>query len=133
MWAGSAFVPGINAPFSARVAAALLVLCVGVFFGLAGTLSFLKAKTTVNPLRPEATSTLVSSGIYRYSRNPMYVGFALFLTAWACYLASPLSLLGVLGFVLYMNKFQIAPEERALTTLFKADFLAYQAKVRRWL
>lgn len=63
----------------------------------------------------------------------MYVGFAMFLTAWAFYLASPLLLLGVLGFILYMNRFQITPEERALTTLFGADFLAYQAKVRRWL
>lgn len=133
MWAGSVFAPSLNAAFSARVTATLLVLCIGVFFSLAGALSFRKAKTTVNPLKPETASALVSSGIYRYSRNPMYVGFALFLTAWACYLASPLSLLGVLGFVLYMNKFQIAPEERALTTLFKADFLAYQAKVRRWL
>ncbi len=133
MWAGSVFAPSLNAAFSARVTATLLVLCIGVFFSLAGALSFRKAKTTVNPLKPETASALVSSGIYRYSRNPMYVGFALFLTAWACYLASPLSLLGVLGFVLYMNKFQIAAEERVLKALFKGDFLAYQAKVRRWL
>ena len=133
MWAGSHYVASIDAALSVRVIAALLVLCAGVFFSLAGVVSFRRAKTTVNPLKPETASALVSSGIYLYSRNPMYVGFAMFLTAWACYLASAFLLLGVLGFVLYMNRFQIAPEERALTALFGADFLAYQAKVRRWL
>jgi len=63
----------------------------------------------------------------------MYVGFALLLLAWACYLASPLVLLGVLGFILYMNRFQISPEERALATLFGSEFQVYQAQVRRWL
>jgi protein-S-isoprenylcysteine O-methyltransferase Ste14 len=133
MWGGSAYAPSIDAALATRVVVALLAFCVGAFFCLAGVVSFRRAKTTVNPLKPETASALVSSGIYRYSRNPMYVGFALLLSAWACYLASPLLLLGVLGFVLYMNRFQIAPEERALTALFGADFVAYQAKVRRWL
>ncbi|MDP3814859.1 isoprenylcysteine carboxylmethyltransferase family protein [Pseudomonas sp.] len=133
MWGGSRYVPGIDAALSTRVVAALLAFCVGAFFCLAGVVSFRRAKTTVNPLKPETASALVSSGIYGYSRNPMYVGFAMFLMAWACYLASPLLLLGVLGFVLYINRFQIAAEERALTALFGADFVAYQTKVRRWL
>jgi protein-S-isoprenylcysteine O-methyltransferase Ste14 len=133
MWGGSAYLPSIDMAHLMRVVLALLVFCAGVFFALSGAVSFRRAKTTVNPLKPETASALVSTGIYRYSRNPMYVGFAMFLTAWALYLASPLLLLGVLGFVLYMNRFQITPEERALTSLFGADFLAYQAKVRRWL
>ena len=133
MWGGSAYLPSIDVAHSIRVVLALLVFCTGGFFDLSGAASFRRAKTTVNPLKPETASALVSTGIYRYSRNPMYVGFAMFLTAWAFYLASPLLLLGVLGFVLYMNRFQITPEERALTALFGADFLAYQAKVRRWL
>lgn len=133
MWGASANLPSIDAPHSMRAVFALLVFCAGVFFSLSGTVSFRRAKTTVNPLKPETASALVSTGIYRYSRNPMYVGFAMFLTSWAFYLASPLLLLGVLGFVVYMNRFQITPEERALTALFGADFLAYQAKVRRWL
>lgn len=133
MWLVARYVPSLDLALSVRVLLALLVSAIGVCFSVAGVLSFRQAQTTVNPLKPETASALVRSGIYRYSRNPMYVGFALFLTAWACYLASPLSLLGVLGFVLYMNKFQIAAEERALKALFKGDFLAYQAKVRRWL
>lgn len=133
MWAASANLPSIDAAHSTRAVLALLVFCAGVFFSLSGAVSFRRAKTTVNPLKPETASALVSTGIYRYSRNPMYVGFAMFLTAWAIYLASPFLLIGVLGFVVYMNRFQITPEERALTALFGADFLAYQAKVRRWL
>lgn len=112
---------------------ALPLIGAGLLFVLAGGISFRRARTTVNPLKPEAASALVTSGIYRYTRNPMYVGFALWLLAWGLYLASPLVLLGVLGFVLYMNRLQIAPEERALGRLFGADFAAYRQRVRRWL
>ena len=133
MWLAACYVPGFDLTYSVRVLVALLVLAIGVFFSVAGVLSFRQAQTTVNPLKPETASALVRSGIYQYSRNPMYVGFALFLLARACYLASPFALLGVLGFVLYMNRFQISPEERALTTLFGNEFQAYQAQVRRWL
>ncbi|WP_210307157.1 methyltransferase family protein [Paenochrobactrum gallinarii] len=87
----------------------------------------------INPLRPETTSALVTTGIYRYSRNPMYVGFALFLLAFAVLLSSPGALLGVLGFVLYIDRFQILPEEQALNVLFGADFTNYCTQVRRWL
>ena len=110
-----------------------ILIGAGLLFVLAGGISFRRARTTVNPLKPEAASALVTSGIYRYTRNPMYVGFALWLLAWGLYLASPLVLLGVLGFVLYMNRLQIAPEERALGRLFGADFAAYRQRVRRWL
>ena len=135
MWPAACYVPGLDLAYSVRVLVlvALLVLAIGVFFSVAGVLSFRQAQTTVNPLKPETASALVRSGIYQYSRNPMYVGFALLLLAWACYLASPFALLGVLGFVLYMNRFQISPEERALTILFGNEYQAYQAQVRRWL
>lgn len=133
MGVGANGLPSLGLGFAMRLTLALLVVCAGLFFVLAGGISFRRAKTTVNPLKPESASALVTSGIYRYTRNPMYVGFALFLVAWSLYLASPLSLLGVLGFVLYMNRFQITPEERALSQLFGSDFTAYQGKVRRWL
>ncbi|MNE93346.1 hypothetical protein D3C76_1077090 [compost metagenome] len=63
----------------------------------------------------------------------MYLGFATALVAWSLMLASPLTLLGVVAFVLYMNRFQIAPEERALATLFGEEFSRYRMQVRRWL
>ena len=133
MWLTARYTPGLAPAYSVRVMVALLVLAIGVFFSVAGVLSFRQAQTTVNPLKPETASALVRSGIYQYSRNPMYVGFALVLLAWACYLASLFALFGVLGFVLYMNRFQIRPEERALLTLFGSEYPVYQTQVRRWL
>ena len=133
MWLTARYTPGLAPANSVRVMVALLVLAIGGFFSVAGVLSFRQAQTTVNPLKPETASALVRSGIYQYSRNPMYVGFALVLLAWACYLASLFALFGVLGFVLYMNRFQIRPEERALITLFGSEYQVYQTQVRRWL
>ncbi|OWJ91537.1 protein-S-isoprenylcysteine methyltransferase [Pseudomonas sp. A46] len=125
--------PSIELAWAGRLATALPVLFLGLAVCVAGVLSFRRARTTVNPLQPQQASSLVEAGIYRYSRNPMYLGFALILAAWALALASPLALLGVLIFVLYMNRFQIAPEERALEALFGEAFDRYRARVRRWL
>ena len=133
MWLVSRPLPDVDAAVSWRSVASVVVLLAGVAVCLAGVLSFRHARTTVNPLKPETATSLVSSGIYRYTRNPMYLGFAVALVAWSIYLASPVSLLGVAGFVLYMNLFQIAPEEQALASLFGEDFTAYRAQVRRWL
>lgn len=116
-----------------RLILALGLLGLGVFFCVSGVVSFRRAKTTVNPLSPGSASSLVSSGIYRYSRNPMYVGFALMLLAWAAYLFAPVSIIGVAGFMVYMNKFQIEPEENALRELFGQEFSEYAQRVRRWL
>lgn len=112
---------------------AMLIVALGGFFSLAGVVSFRRAKTTVNPLKPETASSLVNSGIYRFSRNPMYVGFALFLFAWAIYLAAPVATIGVVFFVLYMNRFQIEPEEQALVKIFGDEFNLYCDRVRRWI
>ncbi len=127
------WLPSIELAWAERLATALPVLFLGLAVCVAGVLSFRRARTTVNPLQPQQASSLVEAGIYRYSRNPMYLGFALILAAWALALASPLALLGVLIFVLYMNRFQIAPEERALEALFGEAFDGYRARVRRWL
>ncbi len=108
-----------------------------VLFGLAlaalGFLEFRRAKTTINPLEPEAASSLVTRGIYAYTRNPMYIGFAAVLVGWAIYLAAPWSMLGPLAFVLFITKFQIRPEERALGSTFGAAYSDYVRKTRRWL
>lgn len=133
MWGVSNYLPGIELGVALRIIVAALVALIGGFFCLAGVVSFRRAKTTVNPLKPEAASALVSSGIYKISRNPMYVGFALFLVAWAVYLSSPWALVGVIGFVLYIDRFQIQPEERALAALFAAEFERYKNSVRRWV
>ncbi|MNJ74873.1 hypothetical protein D3C77_718740 [compost metagenome] len=87
----------------------------------------------VNPLKPASASALVTSGIYRVTRNPMYLGFALVLAAWTVFLASPFTLLGIAAFVLYIDRFQILPEERALHQLFGEAMDEYCARVRRWI
>jgi protein-S-isoprenylcysteine O-methyltransferase Ste14 len=84
-------------------------------------------------MKPASASSLVSSGVYRITRNPMYVGVLLVLVAWATFLAAPLALPGPLAFVLYIGRFQIAPEEAVLGKLFGAEYAEYKAKVRRWL
>ncbi len=87
----------------------------------------------MNPIKPGAASSLVSSGVYRFTRNPMYLGLSVTLLGWAMFLSNPLALLAVPLFVLYINRFQINPEERVLSSLFGAEYAAYKEKVRRWL
>jgi len=133
MWIVALITPSFDVNQLTRIGLSVSTLFLGVFFCLSGLVSFKIAKTTVNPLNPELASALVSSGIYRVSRNPMYLGFACLLVAWTVYLASPLAILGVFGFVVFMNRYQIAPEERALASLFGGEFTEYVARVRPWL
>ena len=133
MWWGSSVAPAVELNSSVRQIIIVLLLVLGASVDIAAILAFRRAITTVNPIKPEKASSLVRSGIYQVSRNPMYVGLALFLLAWAVYLSSVWACLGVLGFVLYINRFQIAPEEQALTKNFGAEYVNYQSKVRRWL
>jgi protein-S-isoprenylcysteine O-methyltransferase Ste14 len=118
---------------AATVAAALILAAVGAGVALAGVLAFRQHKTTVNPFRPGETARLVDSGIYRFSRNPMYLGFLLMLAGWAAYLASVAAALLLPLFIAYMNRFQIIPEERALTTTFGAAYATYMRRTGRWL
>ncbi len=106
---------------------------VGIFFALAGTVSFRLVKTTVNPLKPDTASSLVTTGIYQFTRNPMYVGFVAFLFAWASFLGTAWGTLFIAGYIAYIQRFQIMPEERALTKLFNDEFIAYKDEVRPWL
>lgn len=133
MWGISLVVPPIAPPSSWRMAITIGLACVGIGIDVIGAVSFFRARTTVNPMKPAATSTLVTSGIYRYTRNPMYVGQAVVLLAWAIWIASIPALLGLPAFVLYLNRFQIAPEERVLAGVFGDAYAAYRVRVRRWL
>ncbi|MDF3865344.1 isoprenylcysteine carboxylmethyltransferase family protein [Pseudomonas denitrificans (nom. rej.)] len=120
-------------PLGNRLWLALLVMLAGVAVCLAGVASFRRARTTVNPLKPESASSLVVAGIYRHTRNPMYLGFTIALLGWCVFLGSALAVLGVAVFVLYIGRFQIRPEERALRELFGAEFEAFCGRVRRWV
>jgi len=132
MWLVSAYSP-LTVALPWRSAMALTFFSVGLATALAGVVSFRQAKTTVNPLIPDATTAMVTSGIYRFSRNPMYLGFFLVLVGWATYLSHLLAFALLPLFVLYINRFQIPPEERALSKKFPQEFTAYKDSVRRWL
>jgi protein-S-isoprenylcysteine O-methyltransferase Ste14 len=112
---------------------ALIFYMVGSAIVLAGVLTFRRMKTTVNPLTPEATTTMVTSGIYRFTRNPMYLGFLLILVGWTIDLSNLLAFACLPLFVWYMNRFQILPEERALASRFPEVFTAYKRSARRWV
>lgn len=111
--------------------AAVIAGC-GVLASFAGMLAFRRARTTVNPLRPETASALVTTGIYARTRNPMYLGMLLALVGWAIWLGALPAALGPVAFVLYITRFQIVPEERAMHRLFGAEFPPYASRVRRW-
>ena len=133
MWLASPLVVSVEVPSAFRVSVAVVLASVGVVVGLAGIVSFWKAKTTINPTKPSATSSLVTSGVFRFTRNPMYLSLLLYLLAWAAYLSNWLAFLFLPVFVLYINEFQIKPEERALLSLFGPEYAAYKERVRRWL
>ncbi len=127
--------PGLSVPLPAlwRWTCIGMLLCVTVVFDGAALLAFRRAKTTIDPRKPDQTQALVTTGVYRWTRNPMYVGLTALLAAWAVYLGSMVALALLVAFVLYLSRFQIAPEERALHLLFGDDFEQYCARVRRWL
>ena len=112
---------------------------VGVFLAVAGLMvvpafrAFARAGTTVDPVHIERASTLVATGIYGFTRNPMYVALTSLLLSWAVYLASPWAFAGPLIFVVYITRFQIVPEERAMSAKFGAAYADYKNSVRRWL
>jgi protein-S-isoprenylcysteine O-methyltransferase Ste14 len=133
MWGLARVTPRMPIDAGPRVALALAVAALGIFVVLLGGMAFRRARTTVNPLKPESTTSLVVGNVYRYSRNPMYVGFALVLMGWAAFLAAPWALAGPALFMLFITRYQIIPEERFLGERFGAEWVDYQRKVRRWL
>lgn len=133
VWLVSRITPHPEVPSSVRVGAAVVVTAVGVWAIVAARISLEQANTTWSPMTPGQSTSLVSSGVYAFSRNPMYLGMLLVLIGWAVLLASAaaLALSGV--FVLYLDRFQIGPEERTLTAHLGQEFLDYRHRVRRWL
>ena len=133
MWWVSRYGVLEGVPLAWRVGVALVVAAVGAAFDVAGIIAFRRAKTTVNPMKPEKSAVLVSSGVYRITRNPMYVGMVFILLAWAVVLASLWALFGPILFAVCTTRFQIKPEERVLAARFGDEFASYRARVRRWL
>ncbi len=133
MWFAAARFPYPGFGFAGQRVVAAAVFIAGLLVGIRGVIVFRRLETTVNPTAPEAASTVATSDVFGRTRNPMYLGLALVLLAWTIFLGSLPAGLGVLLFIAYMNRFQIAPEERALAAKFGAAYDDYRRKVRRWI
>jgi protein-S-isoprenylcysteine O-methyltransferase Ste14 len=133
MWALARITPALAFDHRVRLAVAGAFVGFGVCISAMGMIAFRRARTTINPVKIEEASSMVTSGIYSRTRNPMYVGLTCLLLAWTVFLASPAALAGPIVFVLFTMRFQIIPEERAMTSKFGSEYSDYQARVRRWL
>lgn len=133
MWLVSWAVPQLGLAFPGRAVVVVALAVAGTITIVLGVASFRLARTTLNPMKPESSTSLVVSGVYKFTRNPMYLGVLLVLAGWAVFLSNLLASLLLPAFVLYMNRFQIEPEERALRSKFPEEFVAYECRVRRWL
>lgn len=133
MWAVARLTPAyaFANPLSAWIGAVLMLG--GVAIAVSGLVQFRRHRTTVDPMNPQRSSAVVTSGVYRFSRNPMYLGFLLVLAGLASILGSMVAVALLPVFVIYLNRYQIAPEERALVKCFDQEYVAYCQRVRRWL
>lgn len=118
-------------PGQALIGSALILI--GALIALAGVWAFAQARTTVNPMAPEAASSIVTVGVYRYTRNPMYLGMAAALLGLALWPPSPAGIGIVALFCAYLSRYQIKPEEAALQRRFGSAYVDYCARVRAWL
>ena len=119
--------------FSYQVYISFFFLCLAASLCLTSIIKFRKHKTTLNPLMPEESTALVTTGIFKFSRNPMYLSLLNLLIAFSIYLGSFLALIIIPLFVVYINLFQIKPEEKAMLKLYGKEFENYCSNVRRWI
>ncbi|MDX1788612.1 MAG: isoprenylcysteine carboxylmethyltransferase family protein [Psychrobacter sp.] len=133
MYGTAKIMPSLQFSLSGSTVLAVGLGVIGMSLGVMGVTQFRKAQTTPNPQALEKVSSLVTSGIYRYSRNPMYLGLVLILLGWAFYLSHFLAFVLLPVFILYMTRFQIQPEEQMMARKFGKTYQAYLNKVRRWI
>ncbi len=133
MWGLAKTAPSLSFVFPGQTLIAGLFPAVGLTVMIVAVGAFFRADTTVNPHHPDKASKLVISGLYRVTRNPMYLGMALVLIGWVLWLGNLLAVLALIGFVWFITVFQIKPEEAVLKQKFGDEFEAYMGRVRRWI
>ncbi len=127
------YLPNVALPILLRIISSIITVAMALVLFVLAHREFHAAQTTINPFQPQQASALITDGIFRYSRNPIYLAFLLLLIGWALFLANLWALLLCPPFVLYLNHFQIQEEERALESHFGERYLDYKSRVRRWL
>jgi protein-S-isoprenylcysteine O-methyltransferase Ste14 len=133
MWVAAHVLPVVYIVGQWRLLLAAICAAFGVIIAFLGFSALSQANTTINPLNPEKASSVVIGGIYAYTRNPMYLGLTALLVAWTIWLSVPWVIIGPVVFMLYLTRFQIIPEERAMSSKFARDYDEYRNRVRRWL
>ncbi|MBS8262154.1 isoprenylcysteine carboxylmethyltransferase family protein [Roseibium polysiphoniae] len=133
IWLVARQLPGQNLHFEGQMLLSVLLGAAGIAVELTSVGAFLKRKTTVNPLSPNKAKVFINQGLYRYSRNPMYLGMSLLLLAWIMFLGAILGLIFLAGFMFVLTELQIKPEEEALEAKFGEAYRTYRKKVRRWI
>lgn len=132
MWACAQWLPAFNFNLEHASGLGVLLAALGLAIAVSGILTFRKARTTVNPMRPEQAGSLVTGGPYRFTRNPMYLGMLLVLGGWFLHLHNLAALVFLPLYVTLLTTFQILPEERAMERLFGSEYADYKAAVSRW-
>ena len=121
----------VDLPF--KIYISLFFVLLGFFITFSSARNFKKKETTVNPIKPEEASQLVTDGFFKITRNPMYLGMLLFLLGLSIYNGLIVGLVFLPLFVGYITFFQIIPEESAMIKIFGEDYKEYMKKVRRWI
>ncbi len=132
MYVLSLVLPFGDFEFFGREVLILFLLGMGALVGLISLIQFYIAKTSIDPRTPSKASDLVTNGLYRFSRNPMYLALLMVLLAWGLWLGNAFNTLLAAGFVAYLNKFQIIPEEKVLSDIYGKAYQHYCTQVRRW-
>ena len=133
MWLLAKYVPSLDFGIPGRKALVVFFFGVGGMVAIPAVVAFRSLGTTVDPRSPEKTTRLVASGVFRYSRNPMYLGLLCLLIAWGVYLSNLLAFIALPLFVVAMNRLQIRPEEAAMEKQFGDEYRDYRKAVRRWI
>jgi protein-S-isoprenylcysteine O-methyltransferase Ste14 len=133
MWAVARETPIFDYPLPAQGLIAAGCSVIGLGLAAAGVVSFRRARTTVSPWNPDRAAALVTTGIYARTRNPMYLGLLFLLLGWNFVLANALAGMVLPLFALFLHRFQVVPEERALAARFGEEYAAYRERVQRWV
>ncbi|MEE9492421.1 MAG: isoprenylcysteine carboxylmethyltransferase family protein [Gammaproteobacteria bacterium] len=133
MWQISKLLPHANFLFANKKEIVIVGVAIALLITFIAAITLSRSRTTLNPFRPSNASSLVTHGIFRYSRNPIYVADFMFLLSWAAWLGNPVNLIALASFPIFITALQIKPEEEALLQLFGDEYLKYQTTTPRWL
>ena len=111
----------------------IIILLIGVLILTNPIFKFIKSKTTIDPIKFKKVNKLITSGIYKYSRNPMYLGLLMIVISTSIFYLNIFSITTPFLFYFWINRFQIKREEIFLTEKFGREYMSYKTKTRRWI